>query len=225
MAQQLRDAGLPKEYFPPVMQAELDASSVPSQANSEGAPRRMMDMEMFLQFAAMVFGERGFPRLQILALGDFSDRMHGWNNIMLCRYPAPMHVYPSFDFRVMHREDWYLLNTIEKSEDFMGMCRLDCTDDESQALVGITKYDPHYDPNNRGSAGMHHIHGPQQGVEVVLNDQGDAGVDVAHHSGSRQGTGDAHNYRATGHERQGDGTNYQADDEMSSTHSNSYQHV
>lgn len=165
-----------------------------------------MNMKMFLQFADAVFGERGFPRLQILALGDFYNS--GWNNILLRRHPAPRQVYPAFEFRVMHPEDMYLFNHIEKSQDFLGMCRLDSVNDESLALANIPRYHTHYHDNNGGSAGTCHAHRTQQGVEIIPNDRENVGVNVAHRKGRHQETSNAPKHqgrtekkRAIGNER------------------------
>lgn len=157
----LCEAGLPKKYFPRTMQDDLEGVRTDTQEISEvplAIPRipqyatsihdgRMLNMRVFLHFAAVAFGPQGFRNLQLLVFGDFASKAHEWSRIILYRHPHPTRIRPSLGFRVMHHEDKYRLDQIAQSHEFLRMCIIYDIDDSLASNVLRYETDDTHDEN------------------------------------------------------------------------------
>jgi hypothetical protein len=89
--------------------------------------------ELF-DFAEWAFGPAGFPKLLVLAYGDFTHYgRFGWTNILLCRNShskipvddaatSTEALLRLTSFRIMAQNDEYLWDQIEKGREMLSAC-------------------------------------------------------------------------------------------------------
>jgi hypothetical protein len=96
----------------------------PARAETSPAPFPMTESEVY-QFAEWAFGPHGFPKLQIVAYGDFShENRHASKNTLLCRR-APSPELEHVRYQAILYRDWHRMKVDDGYLEVLGACPVD----------------------------------------------------------------------------------------------------